>query len=156
MNEVYLTDLVVVPTREVLEKQFSGEKFIYVSDVQRYLSKKVIVRKIKDGLYEEIITHKLFSSLPVDMLATFVFSNIFGYVIIPNEFGSRLDNSSFGYKIIKEYVKSHNFDDYNNELNEFILSANRFDSEYVNREECEREKYKNASMKLLSLENKGK
>ena len=156
MNEVYLTDLVVIPARDVLKKQFNGEKFIYVSDVHRLLSKKVIVRKVEDGLYEEIVTHRIFSSLPVDMLANFAVSNITGYVIIPSELGSRLDNSSFGYKIIKEYVTIHRSDEYNKELNDFILNANNFNSYYVNNGEKEKEECKKASMKLLSLENRGK
>lgn len=156
MNEVYLTDLVVIPARDVLKKQFNGEKFIYVSDIHRLLSKKVIVRKVEDGLYEEIVTHRIFSSLPVDMLANFAVSNITGYVIIPSELGSRLDNSSFGYKIIKEYVTIHRSDEYNKELNDFILNANNFNSNYVNNGEKEKEECKKASMKLLSLENRGK
>jgi len=156
MNEVYLTDLVVIPAREALKKQFNGEKFIYVSDVHRLLSKKVIVRKVENGLYEEIVTHRIFSSLPVDMLANFAVSNIAGYVIIPSELGSRLDNSSFGYKIIKEYVTSHRSVEYNKELNDFILNANNFNSNYVNNGEKEKEECKKASMKLLSLENRGK
>lgn len=156
MNEVYLTDLVVIPAREVLKKQFNGEKFIYVSDIHRLLSKKVIVRKVENGLYEEIVTHRIFSSLPVDMLANFAVSNIAGYVIIPSELGSRLDNSSFGYKIIKEYVTIHRSNEYNKELNDFILNANNFNSNYVNNGEKEKEECKKASMKLLSLENRGK
>ncbi len=156
MNEIYLTDLVVIPTREVLKKRFKDEKFIYVSDIHKFLSKKVIVRKTENGLYEEIVTHRLFNSLPLDMLATFIVSNISGYVIIPSELGSRLDDSSFGYKVIKEYVSCHKSEEYNKELNEFILNANNFNKKYVNKEKNEKEVCKNASEKLLTLENRGK
>ena len=90
------------------------------------------------------------------MLANFAGSNIAGYVIIPSELGSRLDNSSFGYKIIKEYVTSHISVEYNKELTDFILNANNFNSNYVNNGEKEKKECKKASMKLLSLENRGK
>ena len=66
------------------------------------------------------------------MLANFAVSNIASYVIIPSELGSRLDNSSFGYKIIKENVTSNRSGEYNKELNDFILNTNNFNSNYLN------------------------
>ena len=90
------------------------------------------------------------------MLANFAVSNIASYVIIPSELGSRLDNSSFVYKIIKEYVTSHRSVEYNKELNDFILNANNFNSNYVKMVKKKKEECKKASMKLLSLENVGK
>lgn len=154
MNEIYLTDLIVIPNAYILMKYFKDKKFIYISDIHSVLSKKVIVRKLDSGLYEEIVTHRVFKSLPIDMLANFAYSDICGYVIIPNEFSSRLDDSSFGYKIISDYIVSHDYELYSRELDEFVLNANCFESLYVSHCKNEKDLYKNASLKLLTLENK--
>lgn len=156
MNEVYLTDLVVIPTKDVLMRYFNDNKYIYVSDIHDILSKKIIVRKIDNDLYQEIVTNRVFKCLPIYMLASFALDDVSEYVISPTEFGSRLDDSSLGYKIIKDYIMSHDSELYNKELDEFIFNAICFENDYVNESKKDKNEYKNATLKLLTLENKGK